>query len=192
MASNTAKLLAASICILLAVSVGAIRQICIYFLAHTFPFQITDARGKELTFRLGTYVPAWLSPRFRYGTWLFVAVTSVSAAGLLTAVTSRYVFATTLILRWGFSAGLARISVRWIDEKERREEDELADKLRRHSIARGKVDTAFGAKNVDWLRDLAAGRDLCDRDYAQSMFNRLLQELNGPISHQETLKFPEE
>jgi len=91
-------------------------------------------------------------------------------------------------LFWGL---LYETGLRELSEKERRE-DELWTKSFLHKLARNWVDDAFKDKNVGRLRDLAAGEYPCDRDYAQSMFNRLLEELNGPIPHQETLKFPEE
>ncbi len=68
---------------------------------------------------------------------------------------------------------------------------ELWDELWRQKRARGRIDAAYEAKNVDWLRDLARSEQSVYRDYARSLLDRLLEELNGPVPYQEKLEFPE-
>jgi len=63
--------------------------------------------------------------------------------------------------------------------------EKLSDELWRHKRARQKIDAAYKAKTVDALRYCAESG--CEQDYARSMLDRLLEELNGPIPHQERL-----
>ena len=74
------SLASGSICILLAVLLGAFRQLCSYMLSRAAPIQTSDIHGKESTLYLGTYFPGWLSLRYRLWTWLVVALSSLWAA----------------------------------------------------------------------------------------------------------------
>jgi len=71
----------------------------------------------------------------------------------------------------------------------------LADneaELWRRKMAWSEIDSAYVAKDVAWLRDLAGSEDLRKRDHARFMLDLLLDELNGPVTYQEKLVFPEE
>jgi hypothetical protein len=119
--SKTPDVLVASLCFLLAVLVGAFRQMCTYLMAPRItPVEATD-KGRPKTFYLGTYFPVWRSRLVRYGTWLFVAVTSIFAGVFIGAVVSHdpagndiWAFLTAaLTLRWVLSYLLAWGGVRW-------------------------------------------------------------------------------
>ncbi len=109
------------ICFVLAVVVGAFRQLCLYMFRRTTPIRVSDPDGKEKTIYLGSNPPGiWFSLKFRGVSWLFVAITSTWAATTVATLISpprggplSQLFLGIFILVLVFHVALSGVLVRW-------------------------------------------------------------------------------
>ena len=109
------------ICFVLAVVVGAFRQLCLHMFRGTTPIRVSDQHGKEKTIYLGPNPPGiWFSLKFRGVSWLFVAITSTWASTTVATLISppragplSQLFLGIFILVLVFRVALSGILVRW-------------------------------------------------------------------------------
>lgn len=101
-----------TLCLLIAIAVGAYRRWCLYFWERIeiLP-NLDDGDKKSEDLHLHAYVPGWRSRKFRIGSWLMAAACSGLGAGwatvLLRGVNIQrdvWYFLGILLTRWVLSA----------------------------------------------------------------------------------------